>query len=93
VKWNEGLLADSLAASKAPICFAKKEVVAMPPVKNSVDSAKNGFLRKRFLNPHPAAMAPTASHKAKDVGMIGLHSPPGGRIIPSSVEGNGFSQS
>jgi hypothetical protein len=25
--------------------------------------------------------------------MIGLYSPPGGRIIPSSVEGNGFSQS
>jgi hypothetical protein len=25
--------------------------------------------------------------------MIGLHSPSGCRIIPSSVEGNGFSQS
>jgi hypothetical protein len=25
--------------------------------------------------------------------MIGFHSPPGCRIIPSSIEGNGFSQS
>jgi len=93
VKWNEGLLADSLAASKTPICSAKKEVAAVPPLKNSVGSAKKGFLRKGFLNPRLAAIAPTASHEAKDVGMIGLHSPLGGRIIPSSVEGNGFSQS
>jgi proteasome lid subunit RPN8/RPN11 len=60
----------------------------VPPVKNSVGSVKKGF-----LNPHPAAIAPTASREAKDVGMIGLHSPPGCRIIPSSVEGYGFSQS
>jgi len=93
VKWNEGLLADSLAASKTPICSAKKEVAAVPSVKNSVGSAKKGFLRKGFLNPRPAAIAPTASHEAKDVGMIGLHSPSGCRIIPSSVEGNGLSQS
>jgi hypothetical protein len=88
VKWNEGMLADSLVASKTPICFAKKEVAAMPPVKNYA-----GFLQKGFLNPHPAAIAPTASREVKDVGMIGLHSPPGCRIIPSSVDGNGFSQS
>jgi len=93
VKWNEGLLADSLAASKTPICSAKKEVAAVPLVKNSAGSAKKGFLRKGFLNPRPAAIALTASHEAKDVGMIGLHSPPGCCIIPSSVEGNGFSQS
>jgi hypothetical protein len=93
VKWNEGLLADSLAASKTPICFAKKEVAAVPPLKNYVGSVKKGFLRKGFLNPRPAAIAPTTSHEAKDVGMIGLHSPPGGHIIPSFVEGNGFSQS
>lgn len=62
-------------------------------VLHFVGSKNKGFLRKGFLNPRPAAIAPTASHEAKDVGMIGLHSPPGGRIIPSSVEGNGFSQS
>lgn len=50
-KWNEGLLADSLAASKMPICSAKNEVAAMPLLKNSVGSAKKGFLRKGFLNP------------------------------------------
>jgi hypothetical protein len=65
----------------------------VPPFKNSVGSAKKGFLRKGFLNPRPATIAPTVSHEAKDVGMIGLHSPSRGRIIPSSVEGNGFSQS
>jgi hypothetical protein len=93
VKWNEGLLADSLAASKTPICSAKKEVAAVLLVKNSVGSAKKGFLRKGFHNPRLAAIAPTASREAKDVGMIGLDSPPGCRIIPSSVEGKGFSQS
>jgi len=35
----------------------------------------------------------TVSREVKDVGMLGLHSPPSCRIIPSSVEGNGFSQS
>jgi hypothetical protein len=87
MKWNEGLLANSLATSKTPICSTKKKVA------ESVGSVKKGFLRKEFLNPHPAAIAPTMSHEAKDVGMIGLHSPLGCRIIPSSVEGNGVSQS
>jgi hypothetical protein len=44
VKWNEGLLADSLAAPKTPICFATKEIVAVPPVKNSAGSTNKGFL-------------------------------------------------
>jgi hypothetical protein len=43
VKWNEGLLADSMAASKTPICYAK-EVAAVPPLKNFVGSEKKGFL-------------------------------------------------
>jgi hypothetical protein len=55
MKWNEGLLADSLAASKMPICSAKKEVATVPPLKNSVGSAKKGFLRKGFLNPRSAS--------------------------------------
>jgi len=38
-------------------------------------------------------IAPTASREVKDVGMKRLHSPPSCRIIPSSVEGNSFSQS
>jgi hypothetical protein len=61
MKWNEGLLANSLTASKTPIYSAKKEVAAMPPLKNFVGSAKKGFLRKGFLNPRPAAIAPTLS--------------------------------
>jgi hypothetical protein len=44
VKWNEGLLADSLATLKTPICSARKEVAAVPPVKNSRGSVKKGFL-------------------------------------------------
>jgi hypothetical protein len=93
VKWNEGLLADSLATSKTPICSAKNEVATVPPVKNPTSSAKKGFLRKGFLKPCPAVIAPTASQEAKDVEMIWLHSPSGCRIIPSSLEDNGFSQS
>jgi hypothetical protein len=80
VKWNEGLLVDSLATPKTPICFAKKEIAAAPPVKNSAGSAKKGFLQKGFLNPHLAVIAPTASREVKDVGMIGLHSP---RVVAS----------
>jgi hypothetical protein len=91
MKWNEELLADSMPASKTPIYFAKKEVAAVPPVKNFAGSVKKGFLWKGFLNPCPTAIAPTASREFKDVVMIGLHSPPGCRIIPSSVKGNGFS--
>jgi len=70
------LLADSLDASKTPIYFAKKEVAAVPPVKNSTGSEKKGFLRKGFLKPRSVAIAPTASREAKDVRMIGLHPPP-----------------
>jgi hypothetical protein len=55
--------------------------------------------------PCPAVIAPTTSHsllvelvspspqEVKDDGVVGLPSPLSCRIIPSSVEGNGFSQS
>lgn len=65
----------------------------MPPVKNYAGSTKKGFLQKGFLNPRLAAIAPTASREAKDVGVLGLHSPSGCCIIPSSIEDNSCSQS
>jgi hypothetical protein len=58
VKWNEGLFADSLAASKTSICSAKMEVAAVPPLKNSVGSAKKGFLRKGVPQPSPGCNNP-----------------------------------
>jgi hypothetical protein len=92
VQWNEVLLPDSLVASKTPVCIANKETIAAPPVKNSTGFAKNGFLRKGFLNPRPAVIAPTASlsslvelgspspREVKDVGVVGLSSP---RVVTS----------
>jgi hypothetical protein len=99
------LLADFVAALKTPVYIANKETVAVPPVKNFAGSTKKGFLRKGFLNPCLAVIAHTASlsslvelgsplpWEVKDVGVVGLPSPPSCRIIPLSVEGNGFSQS
>jgi hypothetical protein len=57
-----------------------KGIVAAPPVKKFAGSAKKGF-----LNSPP--------REVKDAGVVGLPSPPSCHIIPSSVEGNGFSQS
>jgi hypothetical protein len=79
VKWNEVLLADSLVASKTPVC---KSSVTAPPVKKSAGSTKKSFLRKGFLNPPP--------QEVKDVGVESLPSPPS---CPPPVEGNGSSQS
>jgi hypothetical protein len=104
VYWIEVFLADSLVASKTPIYITNKEIVAAPLAKISAGSVKKGFLRKGFLNPRQAVIAPTAhsllielgSHpprEVKTVGVVGLPSPPSCHIIPSSVEGNGFSQS
>jgi hypothetical protein len=62
VQWNEVFLADSLAVLKTLVCITHKETFAMPPMKNSVGSAKKGFLRKGFLNPRPIVIALTTSH-------------------------------
>jgi hypothetical protein len=47
MRWNEVLLAESLAASKSPASFSKKESVVAPPLKNYVVHAKD-FLRTGF---------------------------------------------
>jgi hypothetical protein len=60
VKWNDVLLADSIEASKKTVGFINKDMVAEPPVKNYSVSAKKGFLRKGFLNPHSTVIAPPA---------------------------------
>jgi hypothetical protein len=88
VKWNDVLLVDSLEASKKA-----EDTIPEPPVKNFAVSVKQGFLTKGFINPRPTVLAPPASHReVKDVRVVGPSSPPS-CIIPSSNEGNGFSQS
>jgi hypothetical protein len=80
----------------------------VPPVKTSAGMAvskKKGFLRKGFLNPKPAVLAPTTSHslpvelassltrEVKDDGVLGFPSPSSCCNNSSFVEGNGLSQS
>jgi hypothetical protein len=68
VKWNAGLLKDSLAASKTPACITNIENSATPPVKKSTSIAKKGFLRKGFLNLRPTSIAPSVPpREVKDV--------------------------
>jgi hypothetical protein len=85
VKWNDELLSDSLEASKMTVSFVNKDTVAKPLVKK-------GLLRKGFLNPRPTVLVPPAlSREVNDVGVVGPPSPSSGCLIPSSVNGNGFS--
>lgn len=52
MKWNEGLLSDSLEASKTAIGFVFKNTVAELPLKKVVEPpVKKGLLRMGFLNP------------------------------------------
>jgi hypothetical protein len=96
VKWNDGLLSDSLEASKlsASLVVNKVLMVEPPAIKVVKSPVKQGMLRKGFLNPRPIVSGPSASpREVIDVGVVGPSSPPSGCIIPFSVEGNGFSQS
>jgi hypothetical protein len=72
---------------------AKK--VAEPPAKKVAELlVKQGLLRKGFLNPRPTVIVtPISPQEVNDVGVVGPSSPPRDCFIPSSVEGNGFSQS
>lgn len=55
---------------------------------------KQGLHRKGFLNPCPTVIViPISPREVNDVGVVGPSSPPRDCFIPSSVEGNGFSQS
>jgi hypothetical protein len=96
VKWNDGLLSDSLEASKlsASLVVNKVLMVEPPAIKVVKSPVKQGMLRKGFLNPRPFVLGPSASPwEVIDVGVVGPSSPPSGCIIPFSVEGNGFFKS
>jgi hypothetical protein len=96
VKWNDGLLSDSMEASKLSASLAVNKVLtAEPPAIKVVKSpVKQGMLRKGFLNPRPIKSGPSAlPREVTDVGVVGDFSPPSGCIIPLSVEENGLSQS
>jgi hypothetical protein len=56
VKWNEGLLSDSLEATKMAFGFVFKNTVAELPLKKVVEPpVKKGLLRMGFLNPYRSA--------------------------------------
>jgi hypothetical protein len=96
VVWNDGLLSDSLIASKLsaePVLF-KETVGEFHAKKKAQTPAKQGLFRKGFLNLPPiVSVPPILPREVKDVGVVGPSSPPSGGIFPFSVEGNGFSQS
>jgi len=94
--WNDGLLSDSLVASKLsaePGLY--KETGGEFHAKNKTQTpAKQGLFRKGFLNLPPiVSVPPVLPREVKDVGVVGPSSPPSGCIFPCSVEGNGFSHS
>jgi hypothetical protein len=93
VKWNDGLFSEA-EASKTSVSFVIKESVAESPVKKVAEPRVKDFLRKGFLNPRPPVLAPPVSPwEVKDVGVVGPPPSPCCCIVPSSVDGNGFSQS
>jgi hypothetical protein len=56
VKWNDGLLLDSLEASKMVASFVIKTTVAeLPLMKVAEPPVKKGLFRKGFLNPRQGA--------------------------------------
>jgi hypothetical protein len=96
VVWNDGLLADSLVASKLsadPIPF--KETGGESRAKKKIQTPANqGLFKKGFLNLPPIVSVPhVLPREVKDVGAVGLSSPLSGCIFPCSIEGNGISQS
>jgi hypothetical protein len=95
VKWNDGLLSDSLEASKLSAGLVLNKIMgAGPPAKKTEPPVKQGLFRKGFLNLPPIVSVPPASpREVNDVVVVGPSSPPKGCIIPPSIEGNGFSQS
>jgi len=97
VVWNDGLLSDSLVASKLsaePIPFKVKGGECHAKKKKNQPPAIQGLFRKGFLNLPPiVSVPPVLTREVMDVGEVGPSSPPRGCIFPCSVEGNGFSQS
>jgi hypothetical protein len=94
--WNDGLLSDSLVASKlsAEPVFFKEMGGEFHAKKKTQTPAKQGLFRNGFLNlPLIVSVPPVLPREVKDVGVVGPSSPPSGGIFPCSVEGNGVSQS
>jgi len=88
VKWNDGLLSDSLEAMKMSIGDVVKRVsgaepsaekVAKPPaMKKSVTSVNQGLFRKGFLNLPPISVLPVALQEVNNGGVVGPSSPSSG---------------
>lgn len=95
MSWNDGLLSDSLEASKLspePVLF-KETGGVLHAKKKTQTPAKQSLFRKGFLNLPPIVSVPSVLlREVKDVGVVGPSSPPSGCIFPCSVEENGFSQ-
>jgi hypothetical protein len=96
VKWNDGLLSDSLEAVKMSIGYVDKRVTgaeppaekaAKPPaMKKSVTLVHQGLFRKGFLNLPPISVPPVALQEVNNGGVVGPSSPSSGCF-------NGVSQS
>jgi hypothetical protein len=96
VKWNDGLLSNSLEAVKMSIGYVDKRVTgaeplaekaAKPPaMKKSVTPVHQGLFRKGFLNLFPISVPPVALQEVNNGGMVGPSSPSSGCF-------NGVSQS
>jgi hypothetical protein len=96
VKWNDGLLSDSLEASKlfAGLVLNKVTGAELPMKKKTEPPVKYGLFRKGFLNlPLIVSVPPASPWEVNDIAVVRPSCPPKCCIIPPSVEGNGFSKS
>jgi hypothetical protein len=93
VVWNDGLLADSLEASKLssePVLLKVTGGEAHAKKKTEFP-AKKGLFRKGFLNLPPSVpVPPVLPREVKEVGVVRPSSPSSGCISPCSVERTGF---
>jgi hypothetical protein len=95
VKWNDGLLSDSLQAVKMSVGFVDKRVsggvppaekAAKPPaIKKAMTPVNQGLFRKGFLNLPPISVPTVALQEVNNDGVVGPSSPSSGCL-------NGFSQ-
>jgi len=96
VKWNDGLLSDSLKVVKMSVGYFDKRVTgAEPPaekaakpvaMKKSMTPVNQSIFRKGFLNLPPISVPPVALQEVNNGGVVGPS-------FPSSGCSNGFAQS
>jgi hypothetical protein len=93
VVWNDGLLADSLEASKLsaePVLLKVTGGEACAKKKTEFP-AKKGLFRKGFLNLPPSVpVPPVVLREVKKVGVVRPSSPSSGCFSPCSIERTGF---